>query len=213
VRALEQAQGWDPLASRYAVERGERFLERVPRQSAAEARESLVKAREQFERAARLSPWVGQTWLRVGLTRWRLGHAETALPAMRRAVKRDPNSRAAALQLAAMLRASGRFDELQQLAQRQQPFNAADPRWLLWEAVAWEGLQRPGQAAHVYRTTVERFPASYQAWFGFAELLRREGDREGAAACYRAFQDVAPPGLQASRAVAQAFLDAAPAGH
>jgi O-antigen ligase len=104
-QAFANAQRWDPLASRYSLERGERLLKQL-RVQPQRRRQLVEQAAQQFERAALLSPWLGYAWLRLGVTRWQLGQADAAIAAMRQAVRKDPNSRAAAELLARMVAAA-----------------------------------------------------------------------------------------------------------
>jgi len=94
--AFAQAQRWDPLASRYPLEQGERLVTRAAGSERADAARWLRDAQRQFGRAVHLSPRFGVAWLKLGQVSWRLGQRDEAIRAMRQAVRWDPNSRAAA---------------------------------------------------------------------------------------------------------------------
>jgi len=207
VKAFAQAQRWDPLASRYSLAQGEFALKLLQQSQAHDAAWPLLEqAQRHYERAVTLSPWLGYAWLRLGLVRWQLGHVDKAMAAIREAVHRDPNSRAALAQLVQMLSATGRFDEAQHAALQFQRLEPSSPEGYAWEALAWQGRGETPQAIAVYRQVVERFPDHFPSLFNLAELLRAQGTLDDAARRYEAFLRAAPSSEVAQRARAQAFL-------
>ena len=189
---FERARQWDPLASRYPLEEAERLADIHRRRPSDDMRPQWLQARASYERAVALSPWLGYAWMRLGDARWQLGDAEGAVKAFREAVRRDPNSSRALLQLAHGLSATHRFEEVPPVAQRLQRLEPADPNGWLLEALAWQALQQPVRAKPVYEALVHRRPAFYPAWFNLARLLDQAGDRQGAIAAYRKFLETAP---------------------
>lgn len=139
--AFARAQRWDPLASRYPLRMGAVLLH-GPETPEPEAQSPRGQSLQYLERAVRLSPWLSEAWMELGMARWKLGQADEAVEAMRRALYHDAASRAAASRLASLLRATGRFDELQALAQARQHVDAGDPKWLFLEAMARKELGR-----------------------------------------------------------------------
>lgn len=208
LEAFQRAQHWNPVESRYPFEAGERLLARVQQLASAEATGALTNAQQQFTRSVLRSPWWGYAWMRLGIVQWQLGHTNEALHAMRQAVQRDPNLTEALTHLASMLHATGQFAPLLEIAQRLQQRDARGVQGSFFEALAWEGLRRPANAIHTYRSILERNPSYYPAWFNLAEVLRRQGDDRGAAAAYRAFLDTAPQDDAVQRRMASAFIDA-----
>jgi tetratricopeptide (TPR) repeat protein len=204
--AFTQAQRWDPLASRYALEAGEHLLRAMSGRSLPEQHAHLDGAQRQFERTVELSPWFGYAWMRLGVIRWQLGHVDRALAALREAVTRDPNSRAAAAQLGQLLLEQGRHQELVAAAQRLQRLEPQDPRGWFLEALAWQRLGEPARARQAYDALVTRQPAYHPAWFNLAALQDQAGDIESAARAYQMFLNVAPEDQHDARSVAENYL-------
>jgi len=179
-RAFHEAQQWDPLASRFPFESGQRLVEELDRAAHAADDEQwvslLTRARGQFERTVELSPWHGPAWLRLGLVRWQLGEQQLALQAVRHAVHRDPNSRAALVHLAQMLSALGPVSELRDLADRFRRLEPNSPLGLLWDALAWEGQGNVEAAVEAYRRLLTRFPDFRPASTRLAHLEQQQDD-------------------------------------
>ena len=133
IGAFARAQRWDPLASRYPLEQGERFLSLA-------SREASEQAQEQFQRAVTLSPWMGYAWLRLGLASWQLEQTDRAIVAMQQAGIRAPNSRKTLVHLARMLCATRRFEDLKQVARRFQQLEPSSSLGYCWEATARQEL-------------------------------------------------------------------------
>ncbi len=208
IEAFERAERMDPLASRYPMEMTELLLKHIQGQSPQEERKILVQAQRQLQQAVALSPWLGYAWLRLGIVTWQLGEHDAAITAVRRAVLRDPNSRAAAVHLGHMLLAVGRFEELQKAAQRLQVLEPSDPQGWFLEAMAWQKLHDSARAKLLYQQAVQQFPDYYPAWFNLAQSQSQEGDRAGAVISYQKFLQTAPEGHVGARATARAYLDA-----
>lgn len=206
LQALTKAQQWDPLTGRYPVEHGERLLRRA--QPGPRAREALPPAKAQFERAVAISPWMGHAWLRLGEISWQLGETERAVAASREAVRRDPNSRRALKQWAHLRYALGDLPGTLEASRRLQQLEPGEVEGWFLEALVKGRTGPVSEALRAYGLLVEGFSDHYPAWFNLAELLRRQGQMDAAAAAYRRFLALAPAGDTRARAVAEQFAGA-----
>ncbi|MBI4355621.1 MAG: tetratricopeptide repeat protein, partial [Candidatus Omnitrophica bacterium] len=205
--AFSQAQQSDPWSTRVAVEQGVRLLKEAATREPGTAQDLLVQAREQFRRAARLSPQLSYAWLQLGVLTRRAGDPLEARRALDQAVRFDPNLRAGWWQLAHAAQAAGQFEQARRAAQRGKQLEPADPRWTFVEANALAQLQQADRALAVYRQLLGRFPRFYPAWFNLAELLRQQGQLPAALEAYRTFLSLAPASEQVAIAAATAQLE------
>lgn len=130
--ALGRAAAWDPWTHRYPLEAAERFWQQGHKAPAAERGRLLQAAEEQIQRAVQLSPWLGYAWRRQAQIAWERGDRAGAVSAMEQAVRRDPNAREARLELAAMLRATGRWHDVLRVARDFQRLAPERPEgWAL----------------------------------------------------------------------------------
>lgn len=206
--AWAHAQRLNPLESRYAIEHAHLLMALAGHQRVEDGRESLRQAQRQFEQATVLSPWVGYAWMGLARISWQLEERERAIGAMTEAVRRDPNARASHVQLAQMLLAVGRSDELDTVAQRFQRLEPSDPQGYFWEALCWQRRGETARAIQAYRNLLAVVPTHHPALFNLALLLRQQGDADEAARLYETFLRHAPAFEAGPRQEAQAFLDA-----
>jgi len=206
-RGFDEALRWNPLASRYPLERAERLLHRAADTPPEGAEPLLKEAQQSLERVVQLSPWLGYAWLRLGLVRWQVGETDRAIEAVREAVRRDPNSRAAAAHAVQMLLAAGRFSEVLEAAQRVQRLEPSNPQGWFWAAQGWQGLGQLARVERAYEALLSRFPEHYPSWYNLAALRRQAGRFDDAAAAYEAFLRVAPEHDVGPRGAAEVFLE------
>jgi tetratricopeptide (TPR) repeat protein len=204
--AFEHAQRYDPLTSRYPLEQGERLLKYSQGRPINETRSLLEQAQRVYERTVKRSPWLGYAWLRLGEVRWQLGERDAAIEAMETAVRRDPNSRAAAAHLARFLIPKGRFKELVKAGRTFQHLEPASPLGYFWEALGVQYVGAPQQTIVAYSRVVTLFPDYSPALFNLATFLRQRGAFAEAAHYYEAFLRVAPVTDQSTRHEARRFL-------
>ncbi|HTE50759.1 MAG TPA: hypothetical protein VK698_07825 [Kofleriaceae bacterium] len=113
-----------------------------------------------------------------------LGEGERAIPLYRRVVEAWPADRHARQVLADSLRRAGRWEELAAERRAEAAELGDDPAAAraLREAAALlaDRLDRPGEAAAVYRELCDRAPDDADALAALAEALGRAGDHDGA---------------------------------
>jgi putative inorganic carbon (HCO3(-)) transporter len=160
--AFENAQRWDPLASRYPLEHGMRLLGRLRQPPQEHSASLLEQARQQLQRVVELSPWQGSAWMQLGLVSWQLGRSEELIPIARQLQHLTPTAPSgwfwealAWQQLAEPARARQAYEAVLERFPEHPPslFNLAE---LLWQEGDLEG------AARAYQAFVRMAPAQDQ---------------------------------------------------
>lgn len=178
--AFVRAEHLDPLAHDYALQQGQWLMRSADEQPRELRGAWLAAGQESFERAVRLSPWLSVAWSRLGLIRWERGQSDEAVAAMQLAVQHDPNSRAAHLALAKMLRARGDWVQLQAVARRLQQLEPLRPDGWMLEALALQSVGADDHARRLYESLLERMPDYAPALLNLAGILERQQDVESA---------------------------------
>ena len=134
----------------------------------------------------RLHPDSPHILRRLSAVRLKLGQAEPALDAARRAVAQAPTDGAALLALAMALRATGRIDEARE--QLNQAVRAAPDLAAAWQALGEVEAMRPDrlvQAVEAYRQASRLWPSDSRPLAAMAAALMGLGRHDEAITAYR----------------------------
>lgn len=145
---------------------------------AAKRKDDREGAMEHLERAVEIDPEFMEAYNNPGVQYMNQGDSEKALDAFDRAVKLDPGSAKAAANCGAALFNLKRFQEAALAARRAVELDGSliRARYTLGLSLAATG-ERPDEAEHNLRMTVDQYPAARLA---LAQVLEAKGERRQA---------------------------------